>query len=75
MQSVLAFDIGGTFIKAARVSSTGEILQRVRVPVSPSREEMCAILRRVAQDLLGDHEPETTGIGVGAPGAIDRSVP
>ena len=72
----LGVDIGGTKVAAGLVTSRGEILSKVRVPM-PSREDAAAGLRAVekAIDAAFAAEParqaSVAGIGIVSPGPID----
>lgn len=72
MASVIAVDVGGTSIKAARLDETGRILDRRRVltPVSDGAEAIVAAIRSVAHELLHD---DVCALGVVAPGEVDAA--
>ncbi|MFZ2530558.1 MAG: ROK family protein, partial [Rhodococcus sp. (in: high G+C Gram-positive bacteria)] len=68
----IGVDIGGTKVAAAVVTATGEVIQTVRA-ATPSTGGQ-AVLGTVAElivGLLAHHE--AGGIGVGAPGIVDRT--
>ena len=72
----LGVDVGGTKVAAGLVTSRGEILSRVRVPMT-SREDAAAGLRSVEEaiDAALSAEPARTasiaGIGIVSPGPVD----
>lgn len=68
----LAFDLGGSFFKAGLVSAAGEILKRERVAVPAGRDAACALLGEIAGRLTAGLDSPVAGIGIGAPGEIDR---
>ncbi len=72
MDRVLSFDIGGSFFKAAMVLPDGTIVSRDRQAVPPRREQAIAVLQEMAGRLTKGLDGRIAGIGVGAPGAIDR---
>ena len=67
---VVALDVGGTKLQAARISSEGEIGARLEIP-SPkeSKESLLAGMEQIVGDLI---DKETGAIGVGVPGKIDH---
>lgn len=66
--TAIGIDIGGTHLRAARVSSSGEILERVVEKSAPDPE---IVLRRII-DLIGRVDaPDVVGIGIGVPGRVD----
>lgn len=68
MSSAIGIDIGGTNLRAARVSAEGQILARGRVASSPDPE---IVLARI-EALVAEIDDETVvGIGIGAPGRVD----
>ncbi|MCL4822193.1 MAG: ROK family protein [Vicinamibacteria bacterium] len=65
----LGLDIGGTFLKAARVDAGGQVVERRREPVaSGDAGALLAQLETVARGLGG----AARGCGVGLPGFVDR---
>ena len=72
----LGIDIGGTKVAAGLVTSRGEILSKVRVPM-PSREDAAAGLRAVEKAIDAAfatepaRQPSVAGIGIVSPGPID----
>ena len=74
--AVLAFDVGGTFIKAALVDESGAVLELVRVPTPPSGpssgEAVVASVVRLAAELCAAHPSVTPrAAGLLVPGHVD----
>lgn len=69
----LGLDLGGTFIKAAVVSESGEIQDQDQVETPPGRDidktvsQIVALIKKLSQDW-----PNIKGIGLGSPGLVDR---
>lgn len=69
-QTAIGVDIGGTHIRAARVSDSGQILVSARAPSSANPEQVLA----TTIDLIGQVMAQgIAGIGVGVPGRVDGS--
>ncbi len=68
MKSAIGIDIGGTHLRAARVSAEGAILARGRAPSSP---DPSAVLTRIEALIAEIHDNTVAGIGIGAPGRVD----
>lgn len=70
--TVLAFDLGGTDLKAARVDRNGRIERHVRLPsrTRESADAPFAAMREAAQRLEADGAAPVA-IGLGCPGMID----
>jgi glucokinase len=70
MTTVLAMDVGGTDLKAALVSDSGEVLASRRIPtplhLDGFRETACAVLRD-----LSEGAKDIAGLGAGCKGIID----
>lgn len=65
--NVLTIDIGGTFIKYARMDEEARILSRGKVPTpQEGREQLIEAIGR-----LYDEAPEVEGIAISMPGIID----
>lgn len=64
----IGIDIGGTNLRAARISGTGEILKRLSERSAPDPE---LVLGRIADMVRLLDTPEVTAIGVGVPGRVD----
>ena len=67
-QTAIGVDVGGTNMRAARISSDGEILQKISI--WGNRDP------HVALELIGDlirrlDEENVGGIGIGIPGRVD----
>lgn len=71
MPDVIAVDLGGTNIRAARVSKDGVILGREKVPTQAKDGGMPAVIERIAQLVAKLRGPDTVAIGVGTPGVPD----
>lgn len=66
----IGVDIGGTNIRAARISSSGAILRKKIVAGSRDRETAIGLIT----DLIGEMDgPDIIGIGVGVPGRVDAA--
>lgn len=64
----IGVDIGGTNLRAARISGDGEILDRITEKSSPDPE---AVVARIV-DLVGQMDlPQVRAIGIGVPGRVD----
>ncbi|TIL28402.1 ROK family protein [Mesorhizobium sp.] len=64
----IGIDIGGTNLRAARVSGTGEILERISEKSAPDPE---LVLSRIAEMARRLDCPEVAAIGIGVPGRVD----
>lgn len=64
----IGIDIGGTNLRAARISETGEILKRVSEKSAPDPE---LVLGRIADMVRLLDTPDVKAIGVGIPGRVD----
>lgn len=64
----IGIDIGGTNLRAARISGTGEILKRVSEKSAPDPE---LVLGRIADMVRLLDTPDVKAIGVGVPGRVD----
>ncbi|GLS38353.1 hypothetical protein GCM10010869_39470 [Mesorhizobium tianshanense] len=64
----IGIDIGGTNLRAARISGTGEILDRVSEKSAPDPE---LVLSRIAEMVRRLDSPEVAAIGIGVPGRVD----
>jgi len=67
---VLAIDIGGSTVKAARYDRDGQVLQAARVPTPPP-SRLADEVSDLARRLCGPH---TAAVGVVAPGVISDGV-
>ncbi len=65
---VIGIDIGGTNLRAARISATGEILKRISEKSAPDPE---LVLGRIADMVHQLDSPEVASIGIGVPGRVD----
>ena len=66
--SAIGIDIGGTNLRAARVSGAGAILERVSERID---READAAVRRIVELVHQLDRPEVTAIGIGVPGRVD----
>lgn len=64
----IGVDVGGTNIRAARISPAGEILRKKIVAGSRDRETAIGLIIGLIRELDG---PETAAIGIGVPGRTD----
>jgi glucokinase len=62
----IGVDLGGTNLRAALVTENGEVIRKVKEPVS---EEVIDLTLRLAGGFSGE---EISGIGIGVAGIIDR---
>jgi glucokinase len=69
MHTVFAVDIGGTQIKAARVSDSGKVLAVRKVPTPPTFDEF----REAASRLTHELADGARAAGIGCKGMIDES--
>ena len=70
MDEVVAVDLGGTNIRAARIDSEGQILARGKVPTRAS-EGMDAVMGRIAELVASVTSPSVKAVGLGTPGVPD----
>ena len=70
MTDVIAVDLGGTNIRAARVDANGKVLARAKVPTK-AEEGMKAAVERIAFLVNKLKGPATKAVGVGTPGVPD----
>lgn len=68
MPNAIGIDIGGTKIRAARISPDGKILQRLIEPTGKSPE---AVLAQIAALVAQVSDWRTKGIGIGIPGRVN----
>ncbi|MBZ9795215.1 ROK family protein [Mesorhizobium sp. ES1-4] len=66
--TAVGIDIGGTNLRAARVSATGEILERLSEKSAPDPE---LVLGRITDMVRLLDAPDVAAIGVGVPGRVD----
>ncbi|MBZ9673873.1 ROK family protein [Mesorhizobium sp. B3-2-1] len=64
----IGIDIGGTNLRAARISGKGEILKRLSEKSAPDPE---LVLGRIADMVRVLDTPDVAAIGVGVPGRVD----
>lgn len=70
MRTAIGIDIGGTNIRAARVSSEGRILAHQSAATGASA---AAILAHVEQCIAQLREPSASAVGIGVPGRVDAA--
>jgi glucokinase len=70
MPDVIAVDLGGTNIRAARVDVDGNILARDKVSTN-AKDGMASVVQRISELVLKLKTPQTTSVGVGTPGVPD----
>jgi glucokinase len=68
MQTSIGIDIGGTNIRAARISADGRVLAQASGSTARSAAGVLADLEKFIEDL---REPSTVAIGIGIPGRVD----
>jgi glucokinase len=68
MRNALGIDIGGTGVKAARVSAAGAILAEAVLPTAPSAAKVLADVDALIARLDAD---DVVAIGVGVPGRVN----
>lgn len=66
----IGLDIGGTNMRVARISSSGEILAKKVVAGSRDPETAIALVTQLIAEMDG---PEVVAIGVGVPGRVDAA--
>lgn len=64
----IGIDIGGTNLRAARISGAGEILDRISEKSAPDPE---LVLSRIAEMVRRLDAPGVAAIGIGVPGRVD----
>lgn len=68
--TAIGVDIGGTNLRAARVSDTGEILERLSQPTARDAEALIAAIVDLTARLDG---ADISAIGIGVPGRVDTA--
>jgi glucokinase len=68
MRTSIGIDIGGTNIRAARISADGRILEHASAPTARSAGGVLGDLEKFIEEL---REPGTVAIGIGIPGRVD----
>ena len=71
MSEVIAVDLGGTNIRAARVDGCGQIIARDKISTHAS-EGMDAVAGRIARLVQKMRSPATVAVGIGTPGVPDH---
>ncbi|MBT5100322.1 MAG: ROK family protein, partial [Planctomycetes bacterium] len=67
MTKRIGFDIGGTNLKAGLIEGA-QILARVSEPTPHHAHEMITVMKKMADDLLGENPHQYPQIGVAVPG-------
>lgn len=70
MHEVIAVDLGGTNIRAARVDAEGKILARDKAPTQAA-DGMAAVVARIAELVNRVKSPAVKAVGIGTPGVPD----
>ncbi|TAN43437.1 MAG: ROK family protein [Nitrospirae bacterium] len=68
MKQAIVADIGGTNIRASLVTSSGEIVQKLK---EPNTKEPLQTLYKLIDGLVAGHEADLSGIGIAVAGLID----
>ncbi|GAA2741460.1 ROK family glucokinase [Kitasatospora cinereorecta] len=71
MALTIGVDVGGTKIAAGVVDESGEILARTRVPTPADPQWAVDAIAQAVRELK-ELYPDVAGVGVGAPGFVDR---
>ncbi|MFI5528099.1 ROK family glucokinase [Kitasatospora sp. NPDC051853] len=71
MALTIGVDVGGTKIAAGVVDENGEILARTRVPTPADPQWAVDAIAQAVRELKEQY-PGVAGVGVGAPGFVDR---
>lgn len=69
-KSAIGIDIGGTHLRAARISADGAILARARLA---SARESDVVMARLCELIQAVDDPDVAAIGIGVPGRVDFS--
>ncbi|KAB0681860.1 ROK family protein [Aureimonas leprariae] len=67
-RTAIGIDIGGTHLRAARVSRDGAIQQHAK---APSAADAASVLDRIARLIEQVDDASVAGIGIGIPGRVD----
>lgn len=75
----IALDLGGTFVKYAIISNSGEILFQGKLPIGgeATREDTLEVIKNSIQQVIDEaskRSVEVKGIGIGTPGIVDKGV-
>jgi len=75
----IGIDLGGTFVKYALVSETGNILFDGKLPIgsSATREDTLSIIEQSIKNVVDkavEKDCKLKGIGIGTPGVVDNGV-
>ena len=70
----IGLDIGGTFLKGARVDAAGRIVARIREPIAKSSgEALLTQLTRAVASLEDGVPAAARAVGIGLPGIVERA--
>jgi glucokinase len=72
MTNVIAVDLGGTNIRAARVDNSGKIQMRDKVPTNAKEIGMSGVVKTIAAMVSKLRDDQTVCVGIGTPGAPDH---
>jgi predicted NBD/HSP70 family sugar kinase len=67
----IGLDVGGTFVKAARIGTDGKMVDHRHIPVA--RDSIAALLDQLENTIGELLTGDTVAVGIGVPGIIDRS--
>jgi len=75
----ITLDLGGTFVKYALISNSGEILFQRKLPIGGeiTREDTLDVIKNSIQQVIDEAEKgnvELKGIGIGTLGIVDNGV-
>src|SRR5688500_4162971 len=69
-EAFLGLDVGGTYLKGARIDDSGAVLERLHDPVERGSTE--ALVRQLAEAVRHlENGGPAAGVGVGLPGIVD----
>ena len=71
----IGFDLGGTNLRAALVSTEGKLKYRISHPTKSNRGQYYVIrdIKNIIKELLAKSPNKVLGVGIGAPGPLDPS--
>ena len=75
----VGIDLGGTFVKAALVSETGEIILKDSLPIDSKaqKEDILDTIEKIIYQIIEratKNSIHSIGIGIGTPGIVDEGV-
>ena len=72
MAMFIGLDVGGTYLKGARLGESGEVRSRLHEPIVRDRpEDLLAQFEQAVKTLRGGEEVRAVGIGL--PGIVDHA--